>query len=390
MVCRSVGRDFVEPPGEGRKHRRAAAPPTLAPSSYLPSPISALIIRCQAHPRAGLIGNPSDGYYGKTISFIIRNLCAEVLLWESPEIEILPNTRDHSVFKGISELATDVRQHGYYGGIRLLKATVKRFFDYCREHGHALHARNFTLRYSSNIPSQVGLAGSSAIITACLRALMKFYEVEIPKPIQPGLILSVETEELGIPAGLQDRVIQVYEGVVYMDFNREYMQEHGHGRYEELDPALLPPLYVAYRSDLSEGTEVFHNDIRSRFNRGEPAVVNAMKYWAGLADEVRDCLLRRELEAIPDLLNRNFDKRREIYQISAGNLRMVEAARSVGASAKFTGSGGAIVGTYTDEAMYAALVARLEPLGIRVLRPEIGDRSSESGERVANKTNVGA
>lgn len=41
---------------------------------------------------------------------------------------------------------------------------------------------------------------------------------------------------------------------MYMDFNRELMQRQGHGCYEELDPALLPPLYVAYRSDLAEGT----------------------------------------------------------------------------------------------------------------------------------------
>ncbi|MBE7503809.1 MAG: GHMP kinase [Verrucomicrobiales bacterium] len=330
-----------------------------------------MIIRTQAHPRAGLIGNPSDGYHGKTISFIIRNLRAEVWLWESPELEILPNTRDHSCFDSITALAADVRQHGYYGGIRLLKATVKRFFDYCQQHDLPLHNRNFTLRYRSDIPSQVGLAGSSAIITACLRALMQFFQIDIPMPIQPGLILSVETEELGIPAGLQDRVIQVYEGVVYMDFDRDFMQQRGHGRYESLDPDLLPPLYVAYRSDLAEGTEVFHNDIRGRFNRGEPAVVEAMKYWADLADQVRDCLVRRDLAPIPELLNRNFDKRREIYRISEGNLRMVEAARSVGASAKFTGSGGAIVGTYADEKMYQALVAALEPLGIRVFKPVI-------------------
>ncbi len=330
-----------------------------------------MIIRTQAHPRAGLVGNPSDGYHGKTISFIIRNLRAEVLLWESPELEILPNTRDHSAFKNIGELAMDVRRYGYYGGIRLLKATVKRFFDYCHQHSFRLHDRNFTLRYGSDIPSQVGLAGSSAIITACLRALMHFYQVDIPKPIQPGLILSVETEELGIPAGLQDRVIQVYEGVVYMDFDRQFMQEQGHGRYEELDPALLPPLYVAYRSDLAEGTEVLHNDLRSRFNHGEPAVLAAMQYWAGLADQVRDCLLRRDLRPVPDLLNRNFDKRREICRISDGNLRLVEAARSVGASAKFTGSGGAIIGTYTDEAMYEALVARLQLMGVRVFKPVI-------------------
>lgn len=330
-----------------------------------------MIIRATAHPRAGLVGNPSDGYYGKTIAFILRNFRAEVLLWESPELEILPNTRDHSRFENLDALVVDVRQHGYYGGIRLLKATVRRFHDYCAAHGLRLHERNFTLRYSSDIPGQVGLAGSSAIITACLRALMSFYQVEIPLPLQPGLILSVETEELGIPAGLQDRVIQTYEGLVYMDFEREFMSRHGHGRYERLDPALLPPLYVAYHSDLAEGTEVFHNNIRERFNRGEPAVVDAMRFWADLTDQVREALLERNLGRIPTLLNANFDKRREIYQISRRNLEMVAAARSVGASAKFTGSGGAIVGTYTDESMYQALVAALRPLGVTVLQPTI-------------------
>ncbi len=45
----------------------------------------------------------------------------------------------------------------------------------------------------------VGLGGSSAIIRAVLAALMKFYgltEKEIPKPIQPNIILEVETGEL--------------------------------------------------------------------------------------------------------------------------------------------------------------------------------------------------
>ena len=330
-----------------------------------------MIIRTRAHPRAGLVGNPSDGYFGKTISFIIRNMAAEVLLYETPELEILGNERDKSSFGGIQSLAADVKSHGYYGGIRLLKATVNRFYVYCMEHGIRLHDRNFTIRYHSDIPAQVGLAGSSAIITACLRALMGFYGVTIPKPTQANLILTVETQELGIPAGLQDRVIQVYEGLVYMDFNKELMDRQGYGRYEELDPRLLPPVYVAYRTDLAEGTEVFHNDIRGRFNRGEPAVIEAMKYWADLADQVRDLLLRGEGGAIGPLLDRNFDKRRELYRISDGNIRMVEAARSVGASAKFSGSGGAIVGTYRDETMFEEREGRLQETEESVFKPVI-------------------
>ncbi len=330
-----------------------------------------MLIHSKSHPRAGLIGNPSDGYFGKTISFIVRNFEAEVVLYETPELKILPARRDESVFNSIAELAADVRQFGYYGGIRLLKATVKRFHDYCQEHGVKLDKRNFTLRYSSNIPPQVGMAGSSAIITACLRALMTFYEVSIPKPIRPAIILSVENEELKIPAGLQDRVIQTYEGVVYMDFAEELIQKQGHGYYEELDPKLLPPLYIAYTTNLSEDTEVFHNDIRGRFERGDKEVVEAMEFWAELAQNARDLLKEKRGQDIGPLLNANFDRRRQVYNMSEGNIRMVETARATGATAKFTGSGGAIVGTYPDEDTYEQLVQCLTPLGMNVIKPII-------------------
>ena len=51
----------------------------------------------------------------------------------------------------------------------------------------------------------------------------------IPVADRPTLVLRAE-EELGITAGLQDRVVQVYGGLVYMDFARESMQRHGRGR----------------------------------------------------------------------------------------------------------------------------------------------------------------
>jgi glucuronokinase len=330
-----------------------------------------MIIRTQAYPRAGLVGNPSDGYFGKTISFAFSNFRAEVILYETPELEILPSEKDRSCFTSIQALVNDVQLHGYYGGIRLLKATVKRFFDYCQEHQIDLHDKNFSIRYNSDIPHGVGLAGSSAIITACLRALMAFYGVSFPRYVQANLVLAAEAQELHIPAGLQDRVIQAYEGLVYMDFAKEIMQKQGYGNYEPMDPKLLPKLYIAYREDLSEPTEKFHNNIRHRFDQGEPKVVNAMKFWANLAEKVKKCLLDGKLDEIPAMLDANFDKRCEIYKIAEENLRMVRAARSVGASAKFTGSGGAIVGTYTDEKMFANLRKTLQKMNIRVLKPTI-------------------
>ena len=330
-----------------------------------------MIIRTQAYPRAGLVGNPSDGYFGKTIAFAFSNFRAQVVLYETPELEILPSQKDHSCFAGIADIVRDVRLHGYYGGIRLLKATVKTFYDYCQENQIALHEKNFTIRYDSNIPHGVGLAGSSAIITACLRALMAFYGVSIPKYVQANLVLAAENNELHIPAGLQDRVIQVYEGLVFMDFAEDIMARQGYGNYEPLDPALLPKLYVAYRDDFSEPTEKFHNNIRLRFEQGERKVVSAMRFWAGLTDKVKRCLLAGQPDQIAALLNANFERRRQIYQIGEDNIRMVEEARAAGASAKFTGSGGAIVGTYASEKMFRELRKRLGRLSIQVIKPKI-------------------
>lgn len=330
-----------------------------------------MIIRTTAYPRGGLVGNPSDGYFGKTIAFTFSNFLAEVTLYETPELEILPNTRDHSVFMGIRELSEDVRLFGYYGGIRLLKAAVKRFYDYCTGRGIELHDKNFTIRYKSNIPHLVGLAGSSAIITACMRALKAFYGVSIPPAEEANLILSVEKRELQISAGLQDRVAQVYQGLVYMDFDRNHMEQHGYGRYESIDPSALPKLYIAYRDDLSEGSEVFHTNMRERFENGDPEILEAIAFWAELTDKVMACLTGGEPDGIGRLLNDNFDRRAAIYKISEGNVRMIETARSIGASAKFTGSGGAIVGTYEDGQMFDTLRNKLEPLSIKVIKPAI-------------------
>ena len=90
-----------------------------------------LLIRRRAYARAGLVGNPSDGYFGKTLSLIVRNFWAEATLYEWDQLELMPSQEDHSRFESLAELVRDVRLHGYYGGIRLVKATVKKFAEYC-------------------------------------------------------------------------------------------------------------------------------------------------------------------------------------------------------------------------------------------------------------------
>ncbi|MFP4026341.1 MAG: mevalonate kinase [Candidatus Brocadiia bacterium] len=330
-----------------------------------------MIVRKNGCARAGLVGNPSDGYNGKTIAFTFRNFQAEVTLWESPDLELRPAPQDRAVFDSVEHLTESVQRTGYYGGVRLMKAAVTKFAEYCERKGIELPRRNFTMRYSTNIPRQVGLGGSSAIITAAMQALLGFYGVDIMDHWLPNVVLSAETEELGLTAGLQDRVAQAYQGVVYMDFGKEYMKQHGYGLYERLSAEALPPLYIAYRTDLSEESDQAHIRVRERYDMGEEKVIETMDKIASLADEAREALQAGRTEDLPEMIDRNFDLRSEIYPISEANMEMVRRARETGASCKFCGSGGAVVGTFDGQKNVEELRRTMEEGGYRFVLPEI-------------------
>jgi glucuronokinase len=323
-----------------------------------------------AHARAGLLGNPSDGYHGKTISLSIPVFAATVTLYEWETLEIIASREDRSRFGSVAELTQDVELHGYYGGIRLVKATIKKFVEFC-DGKHTLHDRNFSIRYDSNIPRAVGLAGSSAIIVASLRALMDFYDIDIPLEVQPSLVLSVEKDELGIQGGLQDRVIQVYDGLVYMDFSEQASTNQQGlccGRYDRLSAEHLPSLFLAYDATVGEPTEVLHNRLRERFAQGDSEVVTAMTRFAEIAAEGREVIEDENWERLSELIDDNFDLRNSICQLPAGQVDMIMRSRAVGASAKFAGSGGAIIGIYQNAAMFDQLQTTLRQIGCDVLR----------------------
>ena len=330
-----------------------------------------MIIETYSYPRAAVIGNPSDGYFGKTIAFVFSNFIAKVQLYQTPMLEIKPQRVDLTSYQNMEELVNNINFAGYYGGMRLIKGMVKVFYEYCKASNIKLTSKNFTITYNSNIPLRLGLAGSSAILTACLKALCLFYEIYIEPAVFANLVLSVETKELGISAGLQDRVAQAFEKPVFMNFDKKIMNKQGFGEYQVLDNVYFPNFYIAYRKNLSEGTEVVHNNLKARFEIKETKVLNAMKRWAEITEEFRNALNKKDNSEMHDLMNENFNLRRSLIPVSKGNIEMIELARSVGASSKFTGSGGAIIGTYSDEKMYNQLHDLMSSHEIEVIKPNI-------------------
>ncbi|KAL8097716.1 hypothetical protein AgCh_030728 [Apium graveolens] len=318
------------------------------------------IIEHKAYARVGLLGNPSDVYYGRTISLGISNFWASVRLHPSDQLVIVPHPfHDLFQFNSLSHLVNRLNNEGYYGGVRLLMAICRIFNNYCKDNHIELHDRNFTLSYDTNIPRQTGLSGSSAIVCAALSCLLDFYKVKhmIKVDIRPNLILNAE-KELGIIAGLQDRVAQVYGGVVFMDFNKKSMDEWGHGEYTPMDVGLLPPLYLIYAENPSDSGKV-HSTVRQRWLNGDEFIKASMEEVANIALEGRAALTQKDNAKLASLMNRNFDLRRSMFgddALGALNIEMVEVARRVGAASKFTGSGGAVVAFCPDGPSQAKLL----------------------------------
>jgi glucuronokinase len=256
----------------------------------------------EAPARAALAGNPSDGYGGVVVAVTIPAFVARV------------------------SVATESR------GVEcpeLLTATLARF-QHDLGHGGQITA------WETSIPRSVGLGGSSALVIATLRALCERHGVRMEPEALAELALSIERDDLGIAAGLQDRIAQSYGGLTFMDFGEPH-------HFERLDRVLLPPLLIGWRANAAESSGVVHSDLRARFEDGEPMVRESMQELASLARMAREAILRGDTATLASCADGSFEARARMLELDPRHLEMVECGRAAGAGVNYTGSGGAVV-----------------------------------------------
>jgi galactokinase/mevalonate kinase-like predicted kinase len=279
-----------------------------------------------APARAALAGNPSDGYGGAVLAVAVERFGARAQATESDQLRIEPENE-------------------------LVRAAIERL---ARDREPAVHRT--AIRWRTDVPRSVGLGGSSAIIIAALRAAAALHGVEFDAVELARFALAVETEELGIAAGLQDRIAQSFGGLTYMDFA-------GGGHFEPLAPEQLPPLVLAWRADAHEPSGTVHSDLRSRHEKGERMIVEAMAELAAHARSARDAVHAGDPAALAQAVDASFDVRRRVIALDPRHVEMIDRARASGAAANYTGSGGAIVAVCRDHRHRAEVADALTRLG---------------------------
>ncbi len=156
-----------------------------------------------------------------------------------------------------------------------------------------------------------------------------------------------------------------------MDFNKPYVDKHNYGKYERIDPNHLPKIYLAYKIQLSKVSGKVLNTIKQKYDSGDELVHNTLSAIAELAVRGKELIIKHDYDELNELINLNFDLRTKIMNISESNLEMIRLARECGASAKFSGSGGAIIGIYKDDEILRKLIVSLKKVNARVIKPYI-------------------
>ncbi len=260
------------------------------------------------HGRVGLLGNPGDGYGGRVLAFTVAEMACTVTAEPARQTDV--GTGDEA---------------------RLFSATLNRFAPH----------QPVRLRMTTTIARQVGLSGSSAIILATLRALCMVDRVVMSPVELARMALEIETDQLGITAGPQDRVVQAHGGLLDMDFATPWDTT----AYHRLDPTVLPPgLFLAWDTDVGQPSDAIHRPVREQWDQGEAEVRRLIGELRELATQGAAALLARDTAMLAELMDSNFDIRAQLWPIAESDQHKINLARSLGAAAKFCGSGGAIVG----------------------------------------------
>lgn len=302
-----------------------------------------------ATARAGLAGNPSDLYEGAVVSIPVPRLTAAVEVADAERLTIR-RAGESIGWSSVGELVAQVSRFGHEGGDRLVTAAVARLARAASDGGSRITADAFAVAWNTTIPRSVGLAGSSALVVATMRALCERWGTSIDPVELAVLALEAERDDLGIPAGMQDRIVQAVGAPVHMDFrggaSRPMMRR--------LVPARELRLFVAWTEAAAAPSARYHQVLRERYD-AEPRVRSDMRRLAALADDAATAIERGDGVALADIIDASFAIRSSLAPVAGAQLAMVTAARRAGAAATSAGSGGSIVGIARDGGAVSAL-----------------------------------
>ena len=189
--------------------------------------------------------------------------------------------------------------------------------------------QDLLIQIESSVPVGRGLGSSAAVSAALVRAVARYFDVELSPQEVSRLTYETEVIHHGTPSGIDNTVI-AYDQPIY--FVREQAVEH----FDVGRPLHL----VIADTGITTPTHKTVGDVRTGWQR-DPATYEALFDEIGeIVDAARAAIAQGELVEVGRLMDENHARLRQL-NVSCDELdRLVYAARGAGAmGAKMSGGG---------------------------------------------------
>ena len=218
------------------------------------------------------------------------------------------------------------------GKLGLARAAIKEFVG----------SEGFDLVLQSNAPPGSGLGASSSLMVALIGVLCEFGAKGLTDYETANMAHRLEREDLGIGGGRQDQFAATFGGFNFIEF--------------EGDKTLVNPLRVSPATMLeleynlllvftgiSRQSDHIIEDQTSRLQQEEAATVSGLEEQKQLAVEMKETILRGNLDGFASLLDSAWESKKKLSnRISNPRIEELYAeAKNAGATGgKVTGAGG--------------------------------------------------
>ena len=357
-------------------------------------------IVASAPGRAGLLGNPSDMYGGSVIATAIDRR-AFVSLEPAASLRLVAVDADLSVQVGsdidlklIDPPSTAAAQ--LMDPSQLMAARRATYLNVLKAVVAAQEMQDaaIEIRCWSHIPPNAGLASSSALLVAALRATDAWLGRQYRLHEFAERAREIEFSRMKITCGFQDFYMAASGGLSYLDFRgKAEWRGPDIDPFATVEPLLTDsdsiPLVLAHTGRQRDSGET-HRHLRERWVEGEPAVRTAMRRLASIARHAKRYVLAGDWITVAEQMNEAHVQIASVDGSGPENDALIELAIRLGArGAKLAGAGkgGTIIALHEEPQFFAKQLAandvesafaidRLAP-GVALHRNEL-DKSFEN------------